>query len=214
MEIKRLGHSSFSIKSKQGTVITDPYLIDGLDYPKGLQATIVTVSHGHDDHNNTSAIGGEPLVIEYAGEYEKEFIRVEGFKTYHDKQKGAERGENIMYKITMEGMSVLHCGDLGHTLTKEILEEIGAIDILLIPVGGFYTIDATDAVSVAKDIEASIVIPMHYMEENMTEHEMFKDKLQGVDDFLKKIGQQNVVKEDKLVVTKDMLLGSMRVVLL
>jgi L-ascorbate metabolism protein UlaG (beta-lactamase superfamily) len=215
MEIKYLGHSSFHIKSKEGIVVTDPYLIDGLDYPKGITADIVTISHSHDDHNNIAVIGGaNPLILDLPGEYEKNGIRIDGFKSFHDKKKGEERGENVMFKITVEGVKILHCGDLGHTLTKDDLETIGDVDVLLIPVGGFYTIDAHEAVTVCKDIEPSLVIPMHYLSDELKNNPAFMSKLTTVEDFLKSIGQTNVEKQEKLVVTKEMLSATMQVVLL
>lgn len=214
MEIKKIGHSSFFIKTKQGTVVTDPFLIEGIGYPKNITADIVTVSHGHSDHNNIAAIGGEPLVIEYAGEYEKQGIRIDGFKTYHDAKQGVERGGNIIFKITVEGVRILHLGDLGHSLSNDILEEIGDIDIVLVPVGGFYTIDANTASSIVKDIEPSIVIPMHYLEETMIGNNVFEGKIASVQDFLTKMGAANIQKSEKLVITKEMLNASMQVIVL
>ena len=170
MEIKYLGHSSFLIKTKTAKIVTDPFDPEmvGLKFSK-TEADIVTISHGHKDHNqfkNVSGINGvSPLMIDMPGEFEKMGIRIFGFQTFHDKTNGSERGENIMYKFESEGMSLLHCGDLGMIPEESFLETIGEVDVLLVPVGGFYTIDSDEAVSLVKKIEPSIVIPMHYITE-------------------------------------------------
>lgn len=119
MEIKYLGHSSFLIKTKTAKIVTDPYdsHMVGLKFPK-VEADIITISHHHQDHDKADQVGFSqtgvlPLVIDIPGEFEKQGIRIFGFKSYHDKKQGQERGENIIYKIEAEGISVLHCGDLG-----------------------------------------------------------------------------------------------------
>lgn len=157
----------------------------GKKFPK-VEADIITISHDHSDHNARNVVEGNPLVIEIPGEYEKFDIRISGFETYHDKQQGAERGKNTMYKVEMDDISILHCGDLGHTLSSEMIEEINGADIVLIPVGGFYTIDADEARQVVEKLEPSIIIPMHYKVADMNPEIM--DKLAPVEDFLSKIG--------------------------
>ena len=119
-------------------------------------------------------------------------VRIFGFQSFHDKTHGSERGENIMYKFESEGISVLHCGDLGEVPDESFLETIGEVDILMVPVGGIYTIDAEEAVSLVKKIEPSIVIPMHYG----------TGKLAPVSDFTKKFGLDNPVPLLKLVYIK------------
>jgi len=213
MEIKYIGHSSFLLKSKDTTLITDPFdpLMVGLKFPK-IDADIITVSHSHPDHNATALVGGTPLVIDLPGEFEKKNIRIFGFSSYHDKQKGSEKGENILYKIEVEGLSILHCGDLGYVPNDDYLEQVGEIDILMLPVGGKVTIDASEAVDLIKKIEPSIVIPMHYNSPQLKQ-ENFSD-LSPVADFLKKIGAENIVPIPKLVIKKESLVEEMKVVLL
>ncbi|HLL60823.1 MAG TPA: MBL fold metallo-hydrolase [Candidatus Nitrosocosmicus sp.] len=186
MEIRYLGHASFLLKGKTGTVVTDPFDSEkvGLKFPN-VSADIVTISHGHPDHNNVEAVEGEILVLDLPGEFEKKGIRISGFATFHDKSKGEERGKNVVYKIEIDDIAILHCGDLGHSLSDEILEEIGEIQVLLVPVGGVYTIDATESLQIIKQIEPSIVVPMHYKVDGMSD--TFKD-LSPVTEFLTKMG--------------------------
>ena len=217
MEIKYLGHSSFLIKTKTARIVTDPYNSDmvGLRFPK-TEADIVTVSHNHADHNEVKNVlglnGVAPLVIDMPGEFEKMGVRIFGFQSYHDKTKGQDRGENILYKIESEGVSVLHCGDLGFVPDESFLETIGEVDILIVPVGGFYTIDSDEAVSLVKKIEPAIVIPMHYNTEKSTNKE--GSKLTGVSEFTKKFGIENLTPIPKLIYKKEEIEQEMKVIVL
>ena len=201
MNIKYLGHASFYLRGKDAKVVMDPYNPSiGLKFPK-TEADIVTISHEHDDHNYPQGVTGEPLMIDWPGEYEKKGVRVNGFATHHDKEKGKERGGNVMFRVEIDGITILHCGDLGHALSDDTLEAIGDIDILLIPVGGYYTIDAKEAVAVIKQIEPSIVIPMHY------KTKAHDDKVFGevapLEDFLKAYGAENPETVDLLTIKKE-----------
>lgn len=233
MDIKYLGHSSFQIKTKTATIITDPFdpQMVGLKYPK-TEADIVTVSHHHPDHNKTDLITGNPLIIDWPGEFEKQNVRVSGYQSYHDKNKGADRGENTMFKIESEGISILHCGDLGHVPDEGFMEDIGEVHILLVPVGGFYTIDAQEAVKVVRKVEPSIVIPMHYNPSSAkasTSADASADKSVGkldglneeifkniaiLDTFLKEIGAENTEPQAKLIVKKEDLTEAVKVVVM
>ena len=215
MQLKYIGHASFIIKSKDAKLITDPFDASkvGLKFPK-QEADIVTVSHQHSDHNHVSNITGDPLVIDWPGEFEKKGIRVSGFKTYHDPKKGEERGENTLYKIETEGITILHCGDLGHTLTDSIIDEIGDVDVLLIPVGGFYTITAEEAAKVIKAVEPSYAIPMHF-KTDQHDPKTFSD-LTDLDAFLKTYGvDRSAVEEtDVLTVKSDTLPEETKIVVM
>lgn len=217
MEIKYLGHSSFLIKTKTARIVTDPYdpTMVGLKFPK-TEADVVTISHHHKDHDqfkNVSGVNGvAPLMIDMPGEFEKMGVRIFGFQTFHDKTSGSERGENIMYKFESEGMSLLHCGDLGLIPEESFLETIGEVDVLLVPVGGFYTIDSDEAVSLVKKIEPSIVIPMHYKTEKSPSD--LGSKLTGVSEFTKKFGLDNPVLVPKFVYKKEETEQEMKVVVL
>lgn len=217
MEIKYLGHSSFLIKTKTAKIVTDPYDPEmvGLKFPK-TEADVVTISHDHKDHNqikNVSGIKGvDPLIIDMPGEFEKMGVRIFGFQTFHDKTNGSERGENIMYKFESEGVSLLHCGDLGIVPEESFLETIGEVDVLLVPVGGFYTIDSDEAVSLVKKIEPAIVIPMHYNSDKLNQKNF--DKLTSVSEFTKRFGLDNPVPLPKLIYKKEEIEQEMKVVVL
>ncbi len=201
MQIKYLGHASFLIKTREAKVVTDPYdPYTGLKFPK-VEADIVTVSHHHKDHDRQDLVLGDKLVLDWPGEYEKKGVRVFGFKSYHDKEQGKERGENILYKFETENISLLHCGDMGVVPNQELLDEIGDVDILFVPVGGFYTIDAAEAQEVVKAIEPSLVIPMHYKHSGLNQ-ETFA-KLTGLDEFLKRFGLDSLEPVDQLNVKKE-----------
>ncbi|OGK62672.1 hypothetical protein A2334_00475 [Candidatus Roizmanbacteria bacterium RIFOXYB2_FULL_38_10] len=210
MEIKYLGHSSFLIKSKDARIVTDPFdpKMVGLKFPK-VEADIITVSHDHKDHNQVHGVEGTPTIFDWPGQFEKKGIRIWGFKTFHDKKQGAERGDNVMYKFEAEGISVLHCGDLGVVPDDAYLDEIGDVDVLLVPVGGFYTIDAEEAIDLIKKVEPAIVVPMHYGSDEIAIKE-----LAPLSQFLKKIGIEQVIPSEKLVVKKDELEEEMKVIVL
>lgn len=168
MNITWYGHSCFKIqtKSQRGgneiTIVVDPFDKSlGLRPPQG-NAEIVLVSHQHYDHNNISAVKGTPFVIDSPGEYSIEGIQIEGIESYHDKVKGAEKGRNTIYTIDSEGIRVCHLGDLGHLLEENQVEEIGEVDVLMIPVGGKFTLDSKEAEEVITQIEPKIIIPMHF----------------------------------------------------
>jgi L-ascorbate metabolism protein UlaG (beta-lactamase superfamily) len=213
MEIKYLGHSCFQLKGKDASVVTDPFdeKMVGLKLGK-LSTDIVTISHEHADHNKRDNIEGDPIIFDLPGEYEKKGIRITGIATYHDKTQGQERGKNTIFKIEIDGVSILHCGDLGHELTDEMLEELGEIHVLLVPVGGFYTIAADEALKVIKQVEPSLVIPMHYNQEGVNPE--LGSKLAMVDDFLTKVGVGPQEKVKKLVVKKEEFTGDMKVVVM
>lgn len=163
MRIKWLGHSCFKISSKDGVrIVTDPF-DDNLGYRiPSVETDIVTVSHGHYDHNFVDCLNGDFEVIDKVGDFNVKGIHIRGIHTFHDDEEGAKRGVNIVYTFDVDDIKVCHLGDLGHRLTPSQLEMIGDVDVLLIPVGGVYTIDAVQAVEVIKQLKPAVVIPMHY----------------------------------------------------
>lgn len=213
MEIIYFGRSSFRLASRSGKVITDPFdpAFTGLKFPK-TEADIVTVSHEHPDHNYIAQIGGLPLVIRGPGEYEVKGIKIIGVSTYHDAVKGAEKGKNTVYRIEMDGISLLHCGDLGHKLEDKELEMLDGVDVVMIPVGGFYTVDAHLASEIISQLDPKIVIPMHYRSAIKSTEK--SDKLVPVDDFLKEMGKTGLAAVPKLIVTKDKLPAEQTLVVL
>lgn len=212
MEISYLGHSSFKIKGKNASVVTDPFLSSmvGFKFPK-VEADMVTVSHFHKDHNFVEGVGGEPFVIDAPGEYEIKGVSVFGFPSFHDKVSGKERGVNTIYVIEVDGLRICHLGDLGTELSAKILEEINGVDILMIPVGGVYTLDPKEAITVIGQIEPLIILPMHFKAQGMTKD---YDGLSTVKDFIGQMGTTGTENLDKLVITKDKMPTETKVVIL
>jgi len=200
MYISWLGHSCFKIEAKANgesvTIVVDPYEDSvGLKLPR-VKADIVLVTHDHFDHNAVESLKGEPTVIRGAGEYEVKKVVVYGVPTYHDAAKGTERGINTCYRIDVEDLSIVHLGDLGHPLVNDQLELLEGADILMVPVGGTYSLDAKQAGQVVSQIEPRIVIPMHYAMPGL------KFELDPVDKFLKEMGAQKAEVMDKFKITK------------
>ena len=210
MDIYWYGQSFFKIKGKSASILIDPFSADatGLKLPKDLEAQIVLSTHSHPDHNNIAAVTGDPLVITGSGEYERSGVSIVGIPSFHDNQKGAERGKNTIYHIIIDGVNILHLGDLGHPLEEAQTSQIDNVDILMVPVGGVYTINGTEGSKVVADLEAKVVIPMHYQIEGL------KYELEGVENFLKAMGVENISPQPKLSITKDKLLEDTQIVVL
>jgi L-ascorbate metabolism protein UlaG (beta-lactamase superfamily) len=165
MKVKWLGHASFLITSEAGTkIITDPYPQgSGLSYiPINMASDVITMSHDHFDHNNVSAVPGKPEIITGSGVKNIKGIQFRGIATHHDQSQGKERGANTIFCFLVDGIKLCHLGDLGHRLNREQIAEIGSIDVLFIPIGGVFTIDAKMAGTVIDDLKPKVAIPMHY----------------------------------------------------
>lgn len=214
MKIAWYGHSCFklTVKSKNGdkiTIITDPFTKDYGLAPPRLRADIVLISHDHNDHNNVKAISGEPFVIEGPGEYDVKGVFIKGIYSFHDTSQGAERGINTIYVIEAEDMKICHLGDLGEKeLSSNQLDKIGDVDILMIPVGGIYTINGNEAVKIINQVEPKIVIPMHYKVPKLTL------KLNSLDKFLEEIGEKGETVEELSIQKKDLIEEKMRIVVM
>ncbi|MBE7090959.1 MAG: MBL fold metallo-hydrolase [Clostridiales bacterium] len=176
IEVEYLGHSCFRIKAPEGRFVTDPFFEDiGYEMPK-VRADYVTISHGHYDHCNAMAVDAEEV---FADAYEFLDGAVVGKTCYHDDKQGTLRGENIMFRFTLDGKTLCHMGDVGEPLNPELLAFLKGTDILLIPVGGVYTITADQAKEYVDAIQPKLVIPMHYddSESNI--------RLDPVEDFMR-----------------------------
>ena len=200
MQISWKGQACFHMvvsrgKDSQVKLVIDPYgEATGLSLPS-MEADVVLVTHEHEDHNNKKAVKGDPFIISNPGEYEVKGVFVRGIASFHDDVQGKERGNNTVYAIEGEGIRVCHLGDFGQKeLTPEQLQGIGNVDILLIPVGGVYTINGKEAQKVISQLEPKIVIPMHYALPKL------KYKLNPVDDFLRTMGAKKTEPQEKLVV--------------
>ncbi len=210
------GQACFQISVSNGKDHEANIVIDPFDEKVGLKvpsfsADILLVSHNHADHNNVSAIKGSPFLIENPGEYEVKGVFVQGIDSFHDDSEGKERGKNTIYMIEAENMRFCHLGDFGQKqLTDEQLEKIDKVDVLMIPVGGTFTINSSEAAKVIGQIEPKIVIPMHYALPKI------KIELDEVEKFLKAMGKNAVVPQDKLVVKTSTLPkeGAMEIIVL
>lgn len=184
MTISWFGQSCFRIEAKESSILIDRFSEEkvGLKPPK-IKDDIVLVTHEHGDHNNIEGLNPEAFLINTPGEYEKNGIAIRGISSYHDKTEGKERGFNTLYVIKAEDMTICHLGDLGQEkLDDRQVEEIGDIDILLVPVGGHYTIDFKEAIGVIGQIEPKIIIPMHYKISDR------KTEMNGPEKFVKELG--------------------------
>ena len=172
MKIEWLGHSCFLITAASGrSLLTDPY--DSRNYPGRLMYTpiedtpdlapdVITVSHGHADHNDAGAVKGSPAVLTTPEATGQAGFSICGVAAFHDSQGGSKRGSDIIFIIEADGLAVCHMGDLGHELSDEQAGAIGNVDVLLIPVGGFYTIDAAAATRIWQQLAPPVTLPMHY----------------------------------------------------
>lgn len=183
MEIKWYGHSCFLVTGESGVRV----LMDPPDASTGyaiapMKADVVTASHSHHDHNNFSLALGDPVRVTEAGVHEFPGVTIIGVPWWHDEVFGKKRGENMLFLVELDGMRLLHAGDIGSLPDKETLHKLGAIDILLVPVGGFYTIDHAQALALCNLLEPKVVIPMHYKTDEL--NKSTAEKLAGVLPFL------------------------------
>ncbi|HBE73588.1 MAG TPA: MBL fold metallo-hydrolase [candidate division Zixibacteria bacterium] len=173
MKLRYLAHSAFLLTTSKGTrIITDPYEAGSYGGAVGYrpieeEADAITVSHDHPDHCHVCQKHREAKLIEAPGEHRVAEVEIRGVPTYHDQAGGQERGKNIMFVYQADGVRVCHCGDLGHVLDDKHVKELGPVDVLLLPVGGFYTIDAAEADQVIAKVKPRVAVPMHYKTEKL-----------------------------------------------
>jgi L-ascorbate metabolism protein UlaG (beta-lactamase superfamily) len=208
MEIVWLGHPCFRIRGREATVITDP-CPPASGYAIGKPtADIITISHPHENHKFIKAVASSPTVLDSPGEYEIHGAFVTGIPTYHDGEKGGERGPNIVWVIEMEEIKIVHLGDLGHTPSAEQVEDMVGADVLLVPVGGETTIDGAKAAEIVSMLEAKVVVPMHY------KTEIYKGTLDTAERFLKEMEVKELQPQQKLQITYNTVPSDTQVVLL
>lgn len=201
MEITWLGHSCFRLRGREAAVVIDP-CAKSSGYTIGRPAAdIVTVSHDHPGHNNVAAVSGSPRVVRGPGEFEIARVLITGIRTYHDQENGARLGKNTAYVLELDDVRLCHLGDLGHVPTPEQAEELGNVDILLVPVGGGNTIGAAAGAETVSLLEPKLVIPMHY------QTPAAKATLHPLDRFLKEMGAPGALdeREPKLSITRSTL---------
>jgi len=206
VKIRWRGHASFIIETEGKTIVTDPFNAE-YGYPiTPVTADIVTVSHDHRDHNAALTIAGQPRVIMGIGMEKAAGITIKGIDSFHDSNAGRERGHNTIFKILAEDLTVVHLGDLGQILSPQQVTDIGNVDILLLPVGGRYTIGAEEAFGIVNTLQPKIVIPMHFA----TPHLSFT--LAPVEEFLSHYDL--VIKKPYLEVNQGNLGLDLRIILL
>jgi L-ascorbate metabolism protein UlaG (beta-lactamase superfamily) len=163
------GQAFFSLTGSDGpTVVIDPFKEMGYPLPKELRADVVLVTHGHFDHANTDIIQGSPTVLkaeEAVGSHTVKGTTFVGTATFHDEEGGAKRGRNTVFSFELAGVHFCHMGDIGHLLTEGERQSIGPVDILMVPVGGYYTIPVEKVDSLIGQLNPKVVIPMHYKTE-------------------------------------------------
>jgi len=198
VKIRWFGHACFLLESQIGTkIVTDPFDGSvGYKIPK-VEADVVTVSHDHYDHNYVEAVQGDPTIIKAPGEYNTCGVSIKGISTYHDEAKGAKRGPNIVFVFEIDGIKVCHLGDLGHLLTKLQEEEIGEVDVLLLPVGGTFTLDFEGAAAVMEQLNPKIVVPMHFKTPAVSM------PIDPVEKFLEKVGGGEFLESNTLEITAE-----------
>ena len=206
-----VSNSIRQLADRSADIVIDPFDESiGLKLPN-LSADILLVTHEHPDHNNVKAVKGAPFLVDGPGEYEVKGVFIQGIPSFHDDKDGKEKGQNTIYVIEAEEMRFCHLGDLGQKqLTDEQLEKIDTVDVLMIPVGDEYTISSVEAQKIISQIEPKIVIPMHYAIPKLN------IKLDDISKFLKTMGKNSIVPQDKFVVKASTLPkeGAMEIIVL
>lgn len=195
MNIRWLGHSSFMLTADNGLrIVTDPY-DESVGYPmQRTEADVVCISHEHHDHNNRFGIEGNPIIVDQTGEHDVCGVRITGYSTWHDDVQGNARGKNTLFAFQIDGLHVLHLGDLGCMLEESQLKQIGAVDVLMVPVGGVYTIGPQEAWALCERIHPRVILPMHY------KLPCVQYDLEPVENFLACAGVKDVKRVESLFV--------------
>ncbi len=163
MKLRYFGHSCFSMTFQDGTVlVTDPF-DESVGYPLcRVRADAALTSHDHFDHNHVESLAGAPARVSGPGRRTVGGAEIEGIASFHDDARGAKRGNNTIFRVTGDGVRLAHLGDLGHMLSAQQLAELGPVDVLLVPVGGHFTIDTAQAVELVRAIRPRMAVAMHF----------------------------------------------------
>ena len=207
MEITWYGRACFRLKGREASVITDPCPPSTGFVAGKHEVDLLTISHSHADHAYTRSISAG-LTLTRPGEYEHRNLLVTGVRTFHDGERGTQRGENVVFAIEIDGVHICHLGDLGHLLTEEELAELGPIDVLLVPAGGTFTISPAEAAEVVAQVSPKIVIPMHFATDGAS------TDLLGPERFLHELAVNEPIRQPKAVVNVSTLPEETQVVLL
>jgi L-ascorbate metabolism protein UlaG (beta-lactamase superfamily) len=193
MKLTYFGHSSFLVEAADGTrIVLDPYVSESFDgalryKPIDEPADVVTASHTHEDHAGTDTVPGNPLVLVHPTQQTVGKVEIKGVQVAHDDEGGGKRGKNTITVVDDGDIRLAHLGDLGHTLDPDTVKAVGRVDVLLVPVGGFFTIDHNVAAQVVDSLAPRIVVPMHYKTDKVD------FPISGVEPFL---ATQKTVKRD------------------
>ena len=198
MKIEYFGHSCFKLTdSTNVSVVCDPFSGEiGYLMPE-ISANAITISHRHFDHDCTKNVAGSPSIFDKAGTFNVKGVQISSIKSFHDDVQGKKRGENLIFKFTMDGITVCHLGDLGESCSDSLIEKILPVNVLSIPVGGNYTIDAETAKEYVEKLNPQIVIPMHYRTDDC------KIDIEKVDEFLKLFDESCICETDSLDLSKE-----------
>ena len=207
MEITWVGHACFRLRSDDMVVLTDPFPASVGLRPDARLASVVTVSNGHPNHSSWQEVPGDPKVFSAPGEYEYSDVSVRGvMTTLSPDVPQAQR--NVAYTIVVDDVNICHLGDITEPLTPSQIDELSPADVLLIPAGGGCTLDVARVLQTLQDLDAKVLIPMHYSVPNLS------IPLGTVDTFLRSMGAGEVQQQPRLTLTASNLPPNMRLVIL
>lgn len=211
MILKWCGQACFLLTSEKGTrILTDPFN-KHLGYPvPRYEVEAITVSHNHYDHNYVRAVPNylDIPILRDQGEYQIQDIHIKGLSSFHDNQGGAARGSNIIFIFQLDGLKIAHLGDLGHTFSPAQLSQLGSPDILLIPLGGTYTIGAKEATAIIEQVDSKLVLPMHYKTSTL------RYPLDPLDPFLQDKQNVEFIESEQLEIKPEKLPPNQKIIIL
>ena len=196
MIIRHIGHAEFYIETESGfRIVTDPY-DSSCGYPVfAIECDAALVSHAHHDHNAVETLRGTPQIIDRAGTYfPAADVRVTAARGFHDDALGTKRGETLLFLIETESLRIVHLGDIGCMLSDEQIQILHHPDILMIPTGGFFTIDSRQAKEIAEKLDARVILPMHYRTQYNAEW-----PISGPETFMEEMKGKNIMHDAEIL---------------